>query len=261
MAPDPAWDPKTSRKRAPAPAPAPGPAPPARRAPCSAHKGAPWTPEIFQGYGWFLALRGSDRLYSPGTKPAGCTAWRDVSASCWSARTSSPAAAPEGAGRAEEGRAAASATTLTKLGFIEESELTNFLSKQYGVPAINLKDFDIDREVVKLVPKEVAEKHQCIPVNRAGSSLIVAMGDPSNIYAIDDIKFLTGYNIELGGRLASRRSRRRIEKYYAEKGPSLRRGDGGLRRRARSTSSTTTRTQQHRRPGEGARRTRRSSSW
>src|SRR5437588_395635 len=86
---------------------------------------------------------------------------------------------------------------LTKLGFIEESELTNFLSKQYGVPSINLKEFDIDPEVVKLVPKEVAEKHQCIPVNRAGASLILAMSDPSNIYAIDDIKFLTGYNIEV----------------------------------------------------------------
>src|SRR5215470_17636191 len=108
---------------------------------------------------------------------------------------------------------------LTKLGFIEESELTNFLSKQYGVPSINLKEFDIDPEVVKLVPKEVAEKHQCIPVNRAGASLILAMSDPSNIYAIDDIKFLTGYNIEVV--VASEQAiKEALEKYYAEKGPS-----------------------------------------
>ncbi|MGZ3481568.1 MAG: ATPase, T2SS/T4P/T4SS family, partial [Myxococcaceae bacterium] len=108
---------------------------------------------------------------------------------------------------------------LTKLGFIEESELTNFLSKQYGVPSINLKEFDIDGEVVKLVPKEVAEKHQCIPVNRAGASLILAMSDPSNIYAIDDIKFLTGYNIEVV--VASEQAiKEALEKYYAEKGPS-----------------------------------------
>jgi type IV pilus assembly protein PilB len=108
---------------------------------------------------------------------------------------------------------------LTKLGFIEESELTNFLSKQYGVPSINLKEFDIDGEVVKLVPKEVAEKHQCIPVNRAGASLILAMSDPSNIYAIDDIKFLTGYNIEVV--VASEQAiKESLEKYYAEKGPS-----------------------------------------
>ncbi|MFZ9888652.1 MAG: type IV-A pilus assembly ATPase PilB [Myxococcota bacterium] len=86
---------------------------------------------------------------------------------------------------------------LTKLGFIEESELTQFLSRQYGVPAINLADFDIDAEVIGLIPRDVATKHQLIPVNRAGASLIVAMGDPSNIFAIDDIKFLTGYNIEV----------------------------------------------------------------
>src|SRR3954453_18192303 len=103
---------------------------------------------------------------------------------------------------------------LTKLGFIEESELTNFLSKQYGVPSINLKEFDIDGEVVKLVPKEVAEKHQCIPVNRAGASLIVAMSDPSNIFAIDDIKFLTGYNIEVV--VASEGAiKTAIERYYS----------------------------------------------
>src|SRR5229473_2970947 len=108
---------------------------------------------------------------------------------------------------------------LTKLGFIEESELTNFLSKQYGVPSINLKEFDIDAEVVRLVPKDVADKHQCIPVNRAGASLILAMSDPSNIYAIDDIKFLTGYNIEVV--VASEQAiKEALEKYYTEKGPS-----------------------------------------
>src|SRR5260370_3550586 len=85
---------------------------------------------------------------------------------------------------------------LTKLGFIEESELTSFLSKQYGVPSLNLKEFDIDGEVGKLVPKGVAEKHQCIPVNRAGASLILAMSDPSNIYATVALNFLTCDNIE-----------------------------------------------------------------
>ena len=85
---------------------------------------------------------------------------------------------------------------ITQLGFLQESELTDFLSKQYGVPAINLDEFEIDPDVIKLVPKEVAQKHMVIPVNRAGPSLIVAMADPSNIFAIDDIKFLTGYNIE-----------------------------------------------------------------
>ena len=86
---------------------------------------------------------------------------------------------------------------LTKLGFLQEEELTSFLSKQYGVPAINLADFEIDPDVIALIPKEVAEKHQIIPVNKAGASLIVAMADPSNIFAVDDIKFLTGYNVEI----------------------------------------------------------------
>jgi type IV pilus assembly protein PilB len=87
--------------------------------------------------------------------------------------------------------------TLIKLGYIAETDLTSFLSKQYGVPSINLSQFEIDLEVIRLIPKEVAKKHMVIPVNRAGSSLIVAMSDPSNIYAIDDLKFLTGYNIEV----------------------------------------------------------------
>ena len=86
---------------------------------------------------------------------------------------------------------------LTKLGYIEENELTSFLSQQYGVPSINLSDFEIDGEVLKLVPREVVQRHQVIPVNRAGNVLIVAMSDPSNIYAVDDIKFVTNLNIEV----------------------------------------------------------------
>ena len=86
---------------------------------------------------------------------------------------------------------------LTKLGFIQESDLTNFLSKQFGVPSVDLASFDIDPEIVNLVPRDVGEKHIVIPVNKVGSNLIVAMSDPSNIFAIDDLKFLTGFNIEV----------------------------------------------------------------
>jgi type IV pilus assembly protein PilB len=85
---------------------------------------------------------------------------------------------------------------LIKTGAIPEEDLTQFLSKQYGVPAVNLAEFDIDPEVISLVPKDVATRHRVVPVNRAGSSLIVAIADPSNILAIDDLKFVTGYNIE-----------------------------------------------------------------
>jgi type IV pilus assembly protein PilB len=88
------------------------------------------------------------------------------------------------------------AYSLTKLGILQETELTDFLAKQYGVPSITLEDFEIDPAVIGLVPREVASKHVLIPVQQAGNSLIVAMADPSNIYAIDDVKFMTGLHIE-----------------------------------------------------------------
>src|SRR5512133_3024717 len=86
-------------------------------------------------------------------------------------------------------------TVLIKNGYISEQDLTSFLSKQYGVPSINLAELEVDAAVIKIIPAEVAQKYQIIPVNRAGSTLIVAMSDPSNIFAIDDIKFMTGYNV------------------------------------------------------------------
>jgi type IV pilus assembly protein PilB len=107
-------------------------------------------------------------------------------------------------------------SSLVKLGMIEESELTSFLSKQYGVPAISLSDLEIDKEVILLVPKDVAEKHCLIPINRSGSTISVAMSDPSNIFAVDDIKFITGYNVEV--MVASEQSiRDAIGRCYAEK--------------------------------------------
>ncbi|HAO94222.1 MAG: type II secretion system protein GspE [Deltaproteobacteria bacterium GWB2_55_19] len=85
---------------------------------------------------------------------------------------------------------------LTKLGFITEKDLTAFLSRQYGIPTIDLSSQEIDHEIIKLIPEDVAQKYQVIPISRTGSTLVVAMADPSNIFAIDDIKFLTGYNVE-----------------------------------------------------------------
>ena len=85
---------------------------------------------------------------------------------------------------------------ITQLGFLDESELTDFVAKQYGVPSMDLDEIEIDPEVAELIPQEVAEKHNVMPINRAGSTLILATADPSNIFALDDIKFLTGYNIQ-----------------------------------------------------------------
>ena len=86
--------------------------------------------------------------------------------------------------------------TLAKLGYISDTEITSFLSQQYRVPTVNLEEYEIDADILKLVSKEQCEKHKVVPVSRAGSSLIVAMADPTNLNAIDDLKFLTGYNIE-----------------------------------------------------------------
>jgi type IV pilus assembly protein PilB len=86
---------------------------------------------------------------------------------------------------------------LARLGFLKDGDITNFLSTQYRVPSIDLTTVEIDPELGKLVPREVCERHTIIPVMRVSSSITVAMADPTNLNAIDDIKFLTGYNVDV----------------------------------------------------------------
>jgi type IV pilus assembly protein PilB len=85
---------------------------------------------------------------------------------------------------------------LVTLGFVKDEDITALLSKQYGVPSINLSQFDIDSAIVKLIPADTAQKYQIIPLSRAGATLTIAMIDPTNVFAMDDIKFMTGYNVE-----------------------------------------------------------------
>ncbi|KYF58906.1 type II secretion system protein GspE [Sorangium cellulosum] len=85
---------------------------------------------------------------------------------------------------------------LAKLGYISDGEITSFLSTQYRVPAVALDEYEIDAEVSRLVSRDVCEKHKIIPISRSGTALVVAMADPTNLHAIDDIKFLTGFNVE-----------------------------------------------------------------
>src|SRR5271157_5879048 len=87
-------------------------------------------------------------------------------------------------------------SVLVKLGYVSDEDVTNFLSRQYGVPAINLSYFEIDPAVVKLIPFETAKRYQILPLSRVGASLTIAMVDPTNVFAMDDIKFMTGFNIE-----------------------------------------------------------------
>jgi type IV pilus assembly protein PilB len=85
---------------------------------------------------------------------------------------------------------------LTKMGFITDDDITGVLSRQYGVPSINLKYYEIDPNVIKLIPQDTALRYQVVPLSRVGSVLTIAMTDPTNVFAMDDIKFMTGFNVE-----------------------------------------------------------------
>src|ERR1041384_2252980 len=85
---------------------------------------------------------------------------------------------------------------LVKLNFVKDEEITALLSKQYGVPSINLAQFEIDPAIIKLLPAETVQKYQILPLSRSGATLTIAITDPTNVFAMDDIKFMTGYNVE-----------------------------------------------------------------
>jgi len=104
-------------------------------------------------------------------------------------------------------------TNLVKLGSISEEDLVDFLSQRYGVPAINLAEVEVDENIIKIIPAEVARKYTILPVSKAGARLTIAMVDPTNVFAMDDIKFMTGYNVEpvVASEVAVRAA---IDEYY-----------------------------------------------
>src|ERR1043165_9543859 len=85
---------------------------------------------------------------------------------------------------------------FVSLGYVRDEEITSLLSRQYGVPSINLTHFEVDPNVIKTIPAETARKYQVLPLSRSGATLTIAMADPTNVFAMDDIKFMTGYNVE-----------------------------------------------------------------
>ncbi len=104
-------------------------------------------------------------------------------------------------------------TAIVRLGFLKDSQLVEWLGKQYGLPTIDLFGFEVDPEALKMLSRQVSEKHMVIPVSKAGKSLVVAFADPSNIYVKDDLALLTRCKIEAvvaseSGILAA------IDKYY-----------------------------------------------
>src|SRR6266568_5960506 len=102
---------------------------------------------------------------------------------------------------------------FVSLGYVRDEEITSLLSRQYGVPSINLDHFEVDPAIIKIIPAETARKYQILPLSRSGATLTIAMADPTNVFAMDDIKFMTGYNVEPV--VASETSlEEAIEKYY-----------------------------------------------
>ncbi len=105
--------------------------------------------------------------------------------------------------------------TLVKLGIIEETEITKMLARQYRMPAVDLARFEVDPRIVKLVPSEVAMRHTVLPLKREGRTLTVAMSDPTNMTVLDDLKFITRYDIfpVIAGEYTLRTA---IERYYEQ---------------------------------------------
>ncbi len=102
---------------------------------------------------------------------------------------------------------------FVSLGYVRDEEITSLLSRQYGVPSINLDHFEVDPAIIKIIPSETSRKYQILPLSRSGATLTIAMADPTNVFAMDDIKFMTGYNVEPV--VASETSlEEAIEKYY-----------------------------------------------
>jgi type IV pilus assembly protein PilB len=85
---------------------------------------------------------------------------------------------------------------FVSLGYVRDEEITSLLSRQYGVPSINLDHFEVDPTIIKVIPAETSRKYQILPLSRSGATLTIAMADPTNVFAMDDIKFMTGYNVE-----------------------------------------------------------------
>jgi len=85
---------------------------------------------------------------------------------------------------------------LVSLDLITEGELLEFLARHFGVPAVDLSNMEIDENVIKIIPADIARKYTVLPVSKAGAKVTLAMNDPSNVFAMDDIKFMTGYQVQ-----------------------------------------------------------------
>ncbi len=113
----------------------------------------------------------------------------------------------------QKGKTEKLGSILARLGFITEEQLIGFLSRQYGIPSITLTNIDVDTETLRLVPAQIARKYEILPVKRIGGTLTLAMADPTNVFALDDIAFMTSLQI-LPVVAPQATIRKAIEKHY-----------------------------------------------
>jgi type IV pilus assembly protein PilB len=95
----------------------------------------------------------------------------------------------------QKGKADKLGSILVRLGSLSEEQLIGFLSRQYGIPSITIANLDVDAETLRLVPAHIAKTYEVLPVKRIGSTLTLAMSDPTNVFALDDIAFMTNLQI------------------------------------------------------------------
>ena len=88
-------------------------------------------------------------------------------------------------------------SALVRMGYVQDSQMANFLSAQFGVAAVDLENFEIDPEALKAIPRDVCEKHMVIPVSKSGNTLIVAFADPGNMFVRDDLNFISRCKVEV----------------------------------------------------------------
>ena len=87
-------------------------------------------------------------------------------------------------------------TNLVKLGYLSEKQLVESLSQHFKVSSVDLNGMEIDEAVIKIIPADIARKYTILPVTKTGATITVAMIDPTNVFAMDDVKFMTGYKVE-----------------------------------------------------------------
>src|SRR2546427_5232835 len=121
----------------------------------------------------------------------------------------------------QKGKTEKLGSILARLGFITEEQLIGFLSRQYGIPSITLSNIDVDAETLRLVPAPIARKYEVLPVKRIGGTLTLAMADPTNVFALDDVAFMTSLQI-LPVVAPQAAIRKAIAKHYeVGQGPSM----------------------------------------